>query len=211
MLVGMGKSAVKVFDEGYNYYKPLDIYVVDTKVFCSYFTKILYSLGPLAIIALLTFIECSKSRNAVLFLLVMISLFSSAYNGGIAYKKAKANREEANYFYDTTPILNQVDATKFAIYINDGNHVDRILWVYGLFFDKKYKRGSNYDSAIENEKDIQSNIKIFNDLNTLMAADFGDTILTDEVVKITSLFKKSRIVKIIPWKNKFLYAIKIAR
>ncbi len=211
MLIGFNNPVIEAFNTGYNYYQTLDMYTVDTKIFYNYFTKVFYILGPIAIIVLLTFVEGSKSKKAVLFLLVVVSLFSSAYNGGIARKKAKADSGEANFFYDIAPVFNQVDDTKFAVYIKNNTHVDRLLWVYGLFFDKKYRRGISYDSAVANEKDIQSNIKIITEPSQFIATDFGNTILTDDQVIVMSLFKASNIIKTIQWKDKSLYIIRVTQ
>jgi hypothetical protein len=161
--------------------------------------RTLYALVPLAIVAGLVAIEVTRRPVAVLLVLLMVFAWMPAYAGAFAFNKAKLDRQEAAFFYEAAPALNQVPVKEFGIFLeswNNYNHADRVTWVYRSFFNQKYTRASQ-EAA---EKEIESSIQFLSNSNR-----FGQLrsnyLLTDAPAKVLGSFPKAREIASFPWKD----------
>jgi len=209
---GVKHSAVAHFNYSYNYYKVLDIYNVKLRYYYSMVTRILYTLGPITLVSLLAFIEFKRSRKAVLFLIIAVSIFSSAFNGGLAYRKYVFDRYRFDFFYDVAPVLNKVPSKKFAIYVHRWNahpNFHRILWVYETFFNKKYPYHFAYDARIKVDKVIYHHIAIIKNESELLSTNNNSQILTDNLKTIRRWFVIKKMIKI-KWNGQILYLVNVS-
>lgn len=160
--------------------------------------RMAYPVIPLIIVGGLLLIEYSKSRIAILLFMILISLWSPAYNGAFAYASASFARQEAGFFYKAAPVLNDVPAKEFSIYVESWNktkytgHPDRILWVYHSFFDENKK-----PFFIRHEKDIPT--------------AKGNQILTDNPEEVRHCFPYAREIKTVPWEGEMLTVLEISQ
>lgn len=190
---GFNYSPVKEYHYGYNYLTPLDIYNVKGIMYPAIIKK-LYSFLPLLILALLVYIEYSRSKKAIILLVVFISYWFSFSNGGLAYKKADFDRKEAGIYYEYAPLLNEVAAKQFSVYITELNKYprsdDNLLWVYRIFFDQKYERKFSdiNRSQYLNEYQVRGNITYISREEDLLSKIRGDQILTDSPDVVYSYF-----------------------
>ena len=170
----------------YNYYETPGIFLgtsEDNALQWPFYVKAIYILGPVLALGLLALIEASKSKVAICALVLVAAIWSSTFNGGLAYQKATFDRSEAGPYYRWAPILNEVPADKFSVYVTELNDSlgdpQSILWVYRLFFDEKYPRGDEFDAQYKNDLVIAGSIKIIEKESDLVFA-LGDQILTDD-------------------------------
>jgi hypothetical protein len=134
--------------------------------------------------------------------MILISLWSPAYNSAWAYPRAFSNRQFVNFFYESALALKNVPAKKYDIYVvswnqNDINKnypgwIERILWIYDLFFDQKYNR-SSLEVYNKDRKDTISFIYQEKDLINVE----GDQILTDDIGAVYKYFPGAKQIKTI--------------
>jgi hypothetical protein len=197
--IGFKYGPVKDFEYGYNYLKPLDIYDANNLLYPS-LIKRLYSFSPLLILGSLTYVVVTKAKRAIILFALIVSLLASFLNGGLAYKKANFDREDANFFYENAPLFNLVPAKTFSVYVeawNKHNYSDRLLWVYRIFFDEKYQRvfEPKYKSQYLNESEVTSNINYITKEEDLPSQTLGTQILTDNPSIIYKYFPNARKIK----------------
>lgn len=181
--IGIKYSPVKAFDYGYNYLKPLDIYNANNLPYPS-LIKRLYSFSPLIILGSLAYVLVAKAKKAIILFALIVALMASFLNGGLAYRKATFDREEADFFYKNAPILNLVPAKTFTVYVeswNRHNYSFEILWIYRVFFDEKYQRvfEPKYKSQYLNEYEVVGNIAYISKEEGLSSGVRGPLLLTD--------------------------------
>jgi len=166
-----------------------------------------YSIIPLMIIGGLLLIERSKSHIAILLFMILISLWSPAYNGAFAYNKARADRVRASFFYEAAPILNEVPAKEFSVYVEDWNinpYMNRLPRIYRPFFNDKYTKSSLADA----EREIANSIYWIEDRKYIPDAK-GNYVLTDNPEEIRRCFPGAEAIEKIPWRGKTLTILEI--
>ena len=171
--------------------------------------RIAYPVIPFLIIGTMIFIEYSKSRTAIFLFMIFIAFWCSAFNGAFAYKKAYADRERASFYYEAAPILNEVPAKTFSIYVkewNENNNVERIKWVYSFFFNEKYSNSSQ----AETEEEIRNNVSFIKEEKEIPNAK-GNQILTDSPEDIYRYFPYAQEIKRVLWEEKELTILEISR
>jgi hypothetical protein len=160
--------------------------------------RLLYILGPLMVIGLLAFIEYSKSKKGVLLLILSVSFWSSAFDGGIAYRKAYEDRIRADFFYKTAPLLGEVPAERFSVYVttwNKNKECHRIPWLYGVLFkEKNDHRKMTAEFILENFKQTNENIQYILSPEGLKNVQ-GDYLLTDDVQTVSKYLLNVDIIK----------------
>jgi hypothetical protein len=159
----------------------------------------LYSVVPLVIVAGMVAIEVTRRPAAILLTLLVVFSWMPAYAGAYASDKARADREEAAFFYEAAPALNKFPQKEFAIYVNEwvkSNHYDRLLWVYRSFFNQKYSLVSQ--AAAEEEMD--QNVKLIENPREIpyLKANY---ILTDTPSTIRRYFPQSVETVSFPWRG----------
>jgi hypothetical protein len=182
--IGIKYSPVKAFDYGFNYLKPLDIYEANNLPYPS-FIKRLYTFSPLIILGSLAYVFVAKAKKAIILFALIVAFMASFLNGGLAYRKAIFDREEADFFYKNAPILNLIPAKTFTIYVeswNKHNLSENFLWVYRDFFDEKFQRvfEPKYKSQYLNEYEVIGNIAYITKEEDLSSKVRGSLLLTDK-------------------------------
>jgi hypothetical protein len=151
-----------------------------------------YPLIPLMMIGALMAIEYWSSRIVVLLFMILVSIWSPAYNGASAYDYvSNVDRPGVDHFYTSAPVLNQVPADKFSIYVeawNKVSHSDRLMRIYAYFFNERKIDTGNISFITKPESLSADNIK-------------GKHILTDNPALIHSYFPGATPVKSILWKD----------
>lgn len=171
--------------------------------------RMAYIVIPLIIIGWLAVIEYLKSPTAILLFMVMIAIWCPAYNGAFAYDKVIKDRQTADFFYSAAPVLNQVPAKEFGVYVEDWNKMyekERLLCVYGLFFNEKYA-GTSWVST---EEEIKNSIYFVYEKGRMQKVK-GNQILTDNPSEVRLQFPQAREIKTIPWQGKTLTVLEITR
>jgi hypothetical protein len=176
-----------------------------------FFIKWLYVLGPLLTICLLGLIELLRRREIVYIFLFVFILWSSAYNGGLAFNKIDGIRYESDFFYKVAPILNNVQAEKFSIYVTKFNehpfgNTPTLLRVYSAFFDDKHQKNNDYKSLYNQRKRISNDIQMIFDEDSL-AQFSGDYILTDKPDRVIYHHNEAKIISQFNWENTQLYVM----
>jgi hypothetical protein len=197
---------------GYNN-RPTGAFDIKSLVYLPQAMRWLYTLGPLVIVSMLACVEYSKLKISVVLLMIFASFWGSAYSGVLGIEKAKADMREAEFFYKAAHTLNSVPAKKFSIYVEDWNrrnHTKRVLWIYRLFFDNKYKRIFEpwYKSQYRNEYEIMRNIDFLNAEGEIINIK-KNQILTDRPDIVTFYFPLAKEVVTIPWNEKQLSVLDI--
>ena len=170
--------------------------------------RMAYPVIPLIIIGGLLLIEYSKSRIIILLFMILISLWSPAHNGAYAYERASSYREFADFFYTAAPVLNDVPAKEFSVYVEDWNkrpHAKRIDWVYRAFFNEKYTKISQRTVLEE----MRNSFLFIGDKKDIPMAK-GNQILTDNPEKISQYWPTKQI-KTILWEGTTLTVLEISR
>lgn len=210
-VIGIKYPAVRNFNMSYLYYKPFDIFIPG-HVSIPEVWRWLYTLGPILVLILLLLSQLTKSKKTIIFFMLITSLWGAAFNGGLAYKKAKFDMYRAGFFYEAAPVLNEVSDKKFTIFVRAWNkhpHSDRLLWVYRHFFDKKYPRGNEYDSQYKNQRIIRGSIAYVKQEKDLVRIK-GKQILTDDLATIKRYYPRIKIVKEFGWKKIKLYIVDVS-
>lgn len=170
---------VSQFSYDYNYFLVQDVY---SEAFpYPIGVKLLYSWGPAFLIGFFILIEIFSSATIFAAGFGLIVFFMAFLNGGLAYKKTAFDRNEAQPYYSLISIFNRLPHKMFGVFIENsqGMKMDRIPWVYRVFFDGKFHRKETFDGQIENEKEVNASIIILKDRET--AHNFtGRYILTDK-------------------------------
>ena len=211
LVIGRKYPAVRYFNYSYLYYKPFDVFV-SGHISIPEVWRWLFTLGPILVLLSLLLSQISKSKTTIILFMLITSLWGAAFNGGLAYQKAKFDRHEAGFFYEAAPVLNEVPNQKFSIFVRAWNkhpHADRLLWVYRQFFDKKYPRGNEYDSQYKNDIQIREAIDYIKQEKDLVSIK-GKQILTDDLITIKKFFPTVKIVKEIGWKGIKLYVVDVS-
>ena len=160
--------------------------------------RLLYLLGPLIVIALLAFIEYTKSKTGIMLFILSVSLWSSAFNGGIALKKASEDRLRADFFFKSAPLLNEVRDRKFFVFMRSWQQnpeFERILWAYRIFFNQKYLQYNKNTSAELRalDREIKENIRFILDEKEIIG--IGETtLLTDDLNAASKYLKAAEIM-----------------
>lgn len=214
--LGFKYSPVQEFNYGYNYLIPSDIYTHPTNLVYPTIIKSIYVFGPLIILGLLIYCLNLKSKKLILLFILTVAFWSSFSNGGLAYKKTLFDKNHADFFYKAAPILNLVSAKKFSIYIEEWNkhsHAERILWVYRIFFNKKYQRvfEPKHKSQYENEYEIKRNIAFIKNEQDIQSEIQGTQILTDNEKVILRYFPWAKKIVEIPYEKKMLVVLDISQ
>lgn len=211
LFIGIKYPAVKNFNMSYLYYKPFDIFIPG-RVSIPEIWRWLFTLGPILVLLFLLLSQISRPKKSIILFMLITSFWGAAFNGGLAYQKAKFDRYRAGFFYEAAQVLNEVPDKKFTIFVRAWNkhpHSDRLLWVYRQFFDKKYPRGTEYDSQYKNDMIISSSIAYIKQKKNLVRIK-GKQILTDDLATIKGFFSTVNIVKEIGWKGIKLYVVDVA-
>ncbi len=181
--LGIKYHSVENYDYSYNYLKPLDIYETTSFPYPN-IIKILYTFIPILLLVCLLGIEILRRKIFIVLFIILTAFGSSFFNGGLAYQKAKYDRERADFFYRTAPILNLVKDKTFSVYVeawNQQSYSNRLLWVYRLFFDNKYQRvfKDQYKAQKLNADEIESSIIYIDKENDILSKAKNGRILTD--------------------------------
>lgn len=184
MQFGFVYGPVKVYDYGYNYLKPIDVYTSNNLLYASSIKR-LYSFSPFILLGALAYFLATRTKKTLILFVLIVSLIASFLNGGLAYKKADFDRKEADFFYQNAPLLNLVPAKTFSVYVeswNKHNWSSNILWVYRIFFDEKYQRvfEPKYKSQYLNEYEVIGNISYITKEEDLASCTKGSLLLTDK-------------------------------
>jgi hypothetical protein len=161
--------------------------------------RTLYAIIPLAIVAGLVAIEVTRRPITVLLVLLVVFGWMPAYAGAFAFNKAKLDRQEAAFFYQAAPAINQVPVKEFGIFLeswNNYNHADRVTWVYRSFFNQKYTHASQEEA----EKEIEGSIQFLSNSNQFSRLR-SNYLLTDAPAKVLGAFPKAREIASFPWKD----------
>jgi hypothetical protein len=199
MQFGFTYGPVKVYDYGYNYLKPFDVYTSNNLVYASSIKR-LYSFSPFILLGAFAYILATKRKIAIVLFILITSFLCSFLNGGLAYKKAIFDREEAGFFYKNAPLLNKVPAKTFSVYVeswNKHNWSANILWIYRLFFDEKYERvfEPKYKSQYLNEYEVIGNIAYIKNEEDLASDVRGSILLTDKPGVVYKYFPNALKIK----------------
>ncbi len=168
-------------------------------------------LLPVFIVIALSYIEFSKSQYIVILLILVISFWSSLTNSAIAYYSAITNKKHLSFFYKNAPLFNEVSEMKFSVYISDWNKIsksERIIWLYWVFFNKKYPISNDYDALAKTRKNVESSIKYIKTENELKKLEHK-YLLTNELSTIKKYYSEYLIINRISWYNNIYYLIKI--
>ena len=158
-----------------------------------------YPLIPLIIVGALMAIEYWQSRVLVLLLVILISVWSPAYNGASAYGIVSTVRNRVECYYTAAPLLNQVPADKFSIYVEawiKDQYSDRLLRIYSYFFNERKINTKNIVFITDPKLLTVDNIK-------------GKLILTDNPKLIRRYFPEAKPGKSILWKNTTLTVMQL--
>ncbi|MFC1525471.1 ArnT family glycosyltransferase [Candidatus Latescibacterota bacterium] len=208
--VGLAYPPVVAFDYSYAYHRVTDIYVRHGLGY-PLWARWLYVLGPLCTLCLLAWAACTRQRGAVVGFMLTMALWTSAHNGGLAAKKAVADRSEASFFYRAASALEATPGDRFAVFVREWNlnpRVERVLWVYRLFYDRKYHKGHEYDAKYEHELAVTRSIKIITDEKELPNVR-GGYILTDDVEAAEGAFAECVVVGRVPWGRSHLAYVRV--
>lgn len=208
-------SPVEKFDYDYLYLKPIDIYTSGNLIY-PVIVKKLYSFIPMVVLAILVYIEFSKSKKAIVSFVVLSSFWFSFSNGGLAFQKAKYDRERAGIYYEIAPLLNKVEDKQFSVYIKELNKypcTDCLLWLYRIFFDEKYQRvfEEKYKSQYLNEYQVTGNIGYIEKEEDLLSKIKGNQIITDDPDSVLGYFPSATETKQVYYRGgqKKLYIMNI--
>jgi hypothetical protein len=156
---------IRQFLYDHMYYQPLDIFDYRYQSAFPLPVRIVYILGPLFSAALLL-ISSVKGRAAVAIALAVVTTFwGMALNSSLAAGKMAIDQRN-NFFYQAAPILNQTGATDFGVYVKSWNQarpwndIDRIMWVYWLFFDERDPAMKGPQRMYESQKETYRRITI---------------------------------------------------
>jgi len=210
LVIGIKYPAVRNFNYSYLYYKPFDIFIPG-HVSIPEVWRWLFTLGPILVIIFLLLTQVNRSKTAIILFMLITSLWGAAFNGGLAYQKAKFDRYRAGFFYEAAPVLNEVPDKKFSIFVKEWNkhpHSDRLLWVYREFFNKKYILPNSFDAQYKTDNRIKGSIKYIKQEGDLINIK-GKQILTDDLDTIKRYFPQVKIIKGIGWKGIKLYVIDV--
>lgn len=195
-------APVAQFGYGYNYLAPLDVY--SSGLGYPSWIRNLYACGPLVLLGLLAAFEFFRSKKAAIALMAFAAFWGAFFNGGLAFKKAAADRQEAGLYYALAPALSEVPAEKFSFFINDlkqySGAESRLLMVYSIFFDTKYQRKftDRFAAQAENEKIVKASIVGIAREEDLPLRFAGEQLLTDSPSIALNYFPGAQVVKKIP-------------
>lgn len=210
--LGIRFPSIDNYEYGFNYFTPLSVFDSSSKMGGAYpgYIIVLFSLGPICVLGLLLLSEISRSRRVILLFLVVSSFWMAFFNGGLAYRKALFDREEARYYYKVAPALNEIPSDRFSFFTKGvtARTFDRVTWVYRLFFDHKYPRGTSYNSQYENDALIRTNITYVSQENELPQVQ-GTHIVTDSPEAVLRYYPKAQLTGKIKWNKAELSVIDI--
>ena len=197
-------------------FDPTDFFTESAKITLPSVLRWFYTLGPLAVVSLLAGVEYSRSAKVALAFLLLTSLWATAYGGGLGIAKAASDRHRAGFYYKAAPVLSEVGAESFSVYVERWNQyapilpVPRVAWIYHLFIQEKYPR--QYDPAyfsMEKKEEPPSKIQVIDKKQKLFFTR-GPLILTDNPLLIKRLFPKTVFVKNIPTDDGQLFVLDIS-
>ncbi len=161
--------------------------------------SMVYPLIPLLMIGGLMAIEYWQPRILVLLFMILVSVWSPAYNGAFAYSSVSTVRTRVDYYYSAAPLLNQVPADEFSIYVKawiKDKYSDRVVRIFSEFFNERKIKTKNIVFITDPKLLTVDNIK-------------GKLILTDNPALIRRYFPEAEAGKSILWKNTTLTVMQL--
>lgn len=170
-----------------------------------------YLIGALLVPFGLVALEAYRkvSGRALLVYMLFCALWSSSYGGGLAASNIrKIQAPEAAFFYKNAPVFNEVPAKKFDLFVKRwaSQAIHKLPWVYRLFFDEKYERGTGPLRQYNHQREVLASIGIYRDLEKLIGGK-GDQILTDVPSVVRAACPGFPIVKEFEWEGTTLYVL----
>lgn len=174
---------------------PTDIFAPGYNPNLHKWVRLFYSGGLVAITVLLLAHELAPRPARVGMIVLLTALWGSAFAGGLMRKHfASTLIPLADFYYTHAPSLELPTAQNVDVYVENWNkrgEPERILWIYRLFFDRRYDRTRGH---LAHDRAVSAGVRFLRNKEELESGR-GEQILTDQKEIVESLFHQARLLQ----------------